>query len=308
MPSVIEVRHCSKLYRKIKALDNISFEVYPGEIFGLVGPNGAGKTTLVRILTTLLQPSSGTISVLGKDIRYQHKEIRKEIGYVPSNPVVYKHLSAWENLILFSSLHSIPSHKASSRIETLLTAFDLWRWRNEKVKNFSSGMTQKVNIIRGILHQPKVLILDEPTTGLDPISRRVVRDFIIETHQKGTTVIFTTHVMWEVEEICHRIGIMHQGRFVGLNTMDQFYNDYFKLRQNYELRVRGPIPPALVNQINNLPYVQSINKGQHDFVIRISNEADPELLLQFLHNAGIPLRSLEWMKPSLEEIFIQRTS
>ncbi len=308
MSSVIEVRQCSKWYRKIRALDHVSFEVYPGEIFGLVGPNGAGKTTLVRILTTLLQPSTGTISVLGKDIRYQHKEIRKEIGYVPSNPVVYKHLSAWENLILFSSLHCIPSRNACSRIETLLKAFDLWRWRNEKVKNFSSGMIQKVNIIRGILHQPKVLILDEPTTGLDPISRRVVRDFIIETHQKGTTVIFTTHVMWEVEEICHRIGIMNQGRFVGLNTMDQFYHDYFKLMQFCELRIRMPISSELAGQINNLPYVQSINKGLHDFVIRINQETDPELLVQFLHDANIPLRSLEWMKPSLEEIFIQRTS
>lgn len=308
MKSVIDVQHCSKHYRNIKALEDISFEVRSGEIFGLVGPNGAGKTTLVRILTTLLKPTQGKILVLGKDVHTQHQQIRSEIGYVPSNPVVYRHLSAKENLIHFSSLHGIPAKIAYSRIELLLKSFDLWKWKDEKVKHFSTGMAQKVNIIRGILHQPKLLILDEPTAGLDPHSRRVVRDFVLETHRLGTTVILTTHVMWEVEEICHRIGIMHKGKFVGINTMGQFYNDYFNQRAYYEIRLRTELSPGFRENAEKMPFVLGINKVKDDYVLRIVHDARPEDFFELLRQSGKPIHEIEWMKPSLEEIFIQLTS
>src|SRR5919197_593787 len=202
-----------------EALQGISFEVERGELFGLLGPNGAGKTTMIKVLTTLLLPTSGTARVLGFDVRGQARQIRPRVGYVfGGDRGLYDRLSAYDNLRYFADLYRVPPRARRERIDSLLEMVELKGRERERVETYSRGMKQRLHIARGLLHDPELLFLDEPTIGLDPLGARELRDTIANLHQAGKTILLTTHYMYEADALCQRIAVIANGSFVATGT------------------------------------------------------------------------------------------
>jgi ABC-2 type transport system ATP-binding protein len=212
---MISVRHLSKSYGTVKAVDDISFDVAPGEIFAFLGPNGAGKTTTIKMLTTLLRPTSGSVQLDGLDPATHQNAVRQRFGIVFQDPSLDHDLTAWENMELHGVLYHVPRTARHERSESLLKLFELWDRRDTIVKQFSGGMKRRLEIARGFLHTPKILFLDEPTLGLDPQSRNQLWTHVKHLNQtEGVTVFLTTHYMDEADRVAHRVGIIDHGRIV----------------------------------------------------------------------------------------------
>jgi len=218
MDSVIETRGLTKRFGRFTAVDHINLSVLKGEIFGFLGPNGAGKSTVIRMLTTLSEPSEGTATVGGYDIVTQADQVRRIIGLVAEKLIVYPRLSAVENLMFFGELYGLDRSQLKDRAEKLLRMVQLEQFKDMPVGGYSSGMRQRVNIIRGLLHDPEILFMDEPTALLDPQSIRFVRDLVKELNQDGKTIILTTHIMEEADELSHRICIIDHGKIIAVET------------------------------------------------------------------------------------------
>src|SRR5271170_4012734 len=215
----IEVEKLAKKFGDFVAVDSLNFSVEHGEIFGLLGPNGAGKSTLIRMLTTLVPPSSGTARVNRFDIVRQADSVRQSIGVIPQAMTSDLELSAWENLTIFGKLYGIPREKRNRTIKRLLHEVDLEQWADKPVKMFSGGMRRRLEIARGLVHEPKIFFLDEPTTGLDPVSRVTVWEMLARLKsERDLTILVTTHYMDEADKLCDRIAIVDHGKFVALNS------------------------------------------------------------------------------------------
>jgi len=220
---MIEVRNLSKRFPahpdpKI-AVDDIQFTVHPGEVFGLIGPNGAGKTTTLRMLCTVLQPSSGTASVAGFDVVAQASEVRRNVGFLSANTGVYDRMTAWEMVQYYGRLNEIPPDILTQRINELFTTLQINDFRDLPGGKMSTGMKQKVSIARALVNDPPVLIFDEPTAGLDILVQRAVLNNIRELRGQGKTIVFSTHIMREVEKLCDRVAIMARGKIVACGTL-----------------------------------------------------------------------------------------
>lgn len=218
MEPVIETHELTKRFGTLTAVDHINLSILKGEIFGFLGPNGAGKTTAMRMLTTLSEPSEGTATVGGYDIVTQAEQVRRIIGLVAEKLIVYPRLSAVENLMFFGELYGLSRRQLKERVENLLRMVQLEQFRDMPVGGYSSGMRQRVNIIRGLLHDPEILFMDEPTALLDPQSIRFVRDLIKELNRDGKTIVLTTHIMEEADELSDRVGIIDHGKIVAVDT------------------------------------------------------------------------------------------
>jgi sodium transport system ATP-binding protein len=205
----------------VHALDHVSFEVRAGEIFGLLGPNGAGKTTCLRLLSTILKPTSGTAEVGGADIVRSPESVRRQIGFLSGDMGSHARLTPREVLGFFGKLNGITGARLSQRIEQMVELFDFGEYANTKIDKLSTGMKQKVAIARTVLHDPPILILDEPSAGLDVPTARLIERFILNARKSGKCILFSTHVMEEAEYLCDRIGVVHQGRLKALGTMEQ---------------------------------------------------------------------------------------
>lgn len=233
MKNVIEVHDLKREYqlkknaffskRKIlTAVDGISFAVKEGEIFGLLGENGAGKTTTIKMLITLLAPTGGTCKVLGFDTFGQEKEIRKKINFIFGGEMgVYRRLSARDNLKYFANLYLIEKTIAKERIEKLLKLVGLEESADQLTETYSKGMIQRLQIARGLINEPDIIFMDEPTVGLDPLGARMLRDIIVELKKQGKTILLTTHYMYEAEELCDRVALMKKGKIIALDTPSQ---------------------------------------------------------------------------------------
>ena len=208
------VERLEKTLGKNKVLRGISFSAQPGEIFGLLGPNGAGKTTTLRIICTLLSPDNGTVEVLGFDTRTAPQEVRKRVGVVTADIGVYPRLSARENIAYFAQLGGVPDGDLKRRVDAVIERLDVGLFADQRAESLSSGQKQKLAIARAIVHDPQVLMFDEPTSNLDVLASRDVREFMVESKQRGKCVIFSTHVMHDAERLCDRITILHQGEVV----------------------------------------------------------------------------------------------
>jgi len=217
MKPIITTHDLTKRFGDFAAVDHINLEVMKGEIFGFLGPNGAGKSTTIRMLTTLSEPSGGTAEVDGFDIRTQADEVRRRIGLVAEKIILYPRLTAVENLMFFGELYGISRAELTSRIDKLLEMVRLENFKNTPVGGYSSGMRQRLNIVRGLLHDPDILFLDEPTALLDPQSVRFVRDLVKELNADGKTIILTTHIMEEADELSHTVGIIDHGKLVAVD-------------------------------------------------------------------------------------------
>jgi ABC-2 type transport system ATP-binding protein len=219
MTSAIEVRDIVKTFGDFTAVAGITFDVKAGEIFGLLGPNGAGKSTLIRMMVTLLPPTSGTATINGFDVVKKADDVRRSIGVIPQAMTSDLELTAYENLLIFAKLYGVPRDKRTRLIAELLEAVELTQWADKPVKNLSGGMRRRVEIARGLVHEPRVFFLDEPTTGLDPVSRTAVWGMLQRIKsQRDLTVLVTTHYMDEADKLCDRIAIVDHGKLVALDS------------------------------------------------------------------------------------------
>jgi sodium transport system ATP-binding protein len=223
---MIEARQLTKVFHdkkrgEIRAVDNVSFRCQPGQIFGLLGINGAGKTTCLRLLATILQPSSGTATVGGHDIVAEPQQVRASIGFLSTATALYGRLTAWEMVAYFGRLHGLAKDALCQRIETIFAMLDMNEFRQRRCDKLSTGMKQKVSIARTLVHDPPVMIFDEPSHGLDVLAARTIVGFIRDCRARGKTVIFSTHVMSEAQKLCDTIAIIHNGRILAEGALGQ---------------------------------------------------------------------------------------
>ena len=228
---MIQLHELTKSFKDLRrgsipALDGVSFQVEPGEIFGLLGPNGAGKTTCLRILSTVLQPTSGTAFVAGYNVSEHPAEVRRNIGFMSSNTGVYDRMTAWELAEHFGRLYGLEEDVLQQRLERVFTTLQMNDIRDQLGSKMSTGMKQKVSIARAVIHDPPVLIFDEPTSGLDVLVARKLLDSIKSLRDEGKCIIFSTHIMREVEKLCDRIAIIHRGRILTMGSVVDLRNQY----------------------------------------------------------------------------------
>lgn len=224
MKTVVKMDGLIKKYDNKPVVDNLTLEIQEGEIFGLLGPNGAGKSTTMNMICSLLKPTAGNIELFGMDIKKDVNKIKPLIGYIPQDLAIYGNLKAWENVELFTSLYHIKGKELKKAIDEALDFVELTDRRNSYAKTFSGGMKRRLNIACALGHKPKLLIFDEPTVGIDPQSRNFILEKIKEANSDGTTVIYTSHYMEEIEAICTRIAIMDNGKIVAIGTKDELKN------------------------------------------------------------------------------------
>lgn len=232
MKPIIQI---DKLYKKYKnadffSVEDLSLQIASGEIYGLLGPNGAGKTTLISMLCGLINPTSGTFSIDGLTFSKNSKEIKKFIGVVPQEYALYPTLTAHENLVYFGSMYGLRGEDLKKTIHILLERLGLLKFANQKIETFSGGMKRRINLIAGLMHQPKVLFLDEPTVGVDVQSRNVIIEFLKEINAAGTTIIYTSHHLVEAEDLCTKISIIDQGKIFASGTPDELVKQTFGAR------------------------------------------------------------------------------
>ena len=288
----VEVSQIAKSFGDTQAVKDVSFEVRPGEIFGLLGPNGAGKTTAIRVILDIFKPDRGSVSILGGNMSDEKKA---NIGYMPEERGLYQDVRLERCLIYLASLKDIPDDEARARLAEYLERFDLAEHKNKKVKELSKGMQQKAQIITTLLHQPELVVIDEPFTALDPLNVQLVKDLMIELRQQGTTIIMSTHQMHQVEELCDRIVLIDQGCNV-------LYGELGEIRNRFSGHA------VLVRSSQELPPISGIEQivaqnGTTKFTLDAATT--PQEILYQLTDQKVILEKFEIAVPSLDEIFIR---
>ncbi|HYA33476.1 MAG TPA: ATP-binding cassette domain-containing protein [Candidatus Bathyarchaeia archaeon] len=305
----IQATNLVKKFGDFIAVDHLSFDVKKGEIFGFLGPNGAGKTTTIRMLCTLSSPTEGSATVAGFDIVKKGAKVREHIGLVSEKMIMYDRLTARENLRLFGELFSIPKNDLRQRIEELLQLVQMEKWADHQIGTFSTGMKQRINVIRALLNEPEILFLDEPTLGLDPQSTSEIRDFARSINDDaGTTIILTTHAMTEADMLCDRISIVDYGKIVALDTPSSLKKMIIGADTSVvELDVPN-ITPALVSDIQSLACTQSVTVEDetHIKVHASGDEACGSIIDAVRAGAG-QIRSIHNVEPTLEDVFLHLT-
>jgi ABC-2 type transport system ATP-binding protein len=295
MRHTVEVDNLSKSFGAVQAVADVSFSVQRGEIFGLLGPNGAGKTTTIRLILDIFRPDKGTVSILGGPMNEAKKD---RIGYMPEERGLYQDLPLDRSLIYFGTLKGMSASEARQRSEEYLKRFDLAQHKRKKVKELSRGMQQKAQIICTVLHQPELLIVDEPFSGLDPVNTKLVKELMTELREQGATIIMSTHMMHQVEELCDRIVLIDEGRNV-------LYGDLNQIRRAYSghevlVRIDGPMP-----EIAGIQETASQNGSLH---LTLTDETTPQdVLIQLVQNKAV-IEQFEIATPGLDEIFIKAVS
>jgi len=310
MEHAIEVNNLTKVYGRpgsgVLAVDHVGFEVRRGEIFGFLGPNGAGKTTTQRMLTTLLEPTEGRITIFGHDLARNAYPVKRQMGLVPEESNVYAELSAWDNLMFTAQLYRVPRRERAARAQELLETFGLWEKRDVKVENFSKGMRRRLSIAMAIIHRPALLFLDEPTPGLDAQSGRAIRDLIRQMNAEGTTVFLTTHQIEEANQLCGRVAIINHGRIAAIDTPERL-KAAFRRVQSVEVALE-PDGGAHGEPLAALPRATTSVKMGDKW--RLYTE-DPSALLSqvmaYANSRKLRVVSLSTLGPSLEDVFLEIT-
>ena len=293
--------------KEIVALDGVDLSIEKGELFGLLGPNGAGKTTITRILATVLLPTSGLAQVFGLDIVKGVKQIRPRIGLVfGGERGLYWRLSGWDNLQYFADLYNVPPEVAKKRIPELLELVGLSDRANERIEGYSRGMKQRLHIARGLIHDPELFFLDEPTIGLDPLAARDLREVIRGLHQAGKTILLTSHYMFEVDALCGRVAVLNKGKILVVDTPSALKRLVANL-EVVEIECFG-IPEELIAKIRSHPAVESVNVERLDQsqLVQIQAPAGAELVKEFLDILeGVQVRKVVTRQPTLEDAYIK---
>jgi len=303
----VETRSLSKSFGTVNAVNDVSFTVKAGEIFGFLGPNGAGKSTTIMILTTLLKPTSGHALVSGYDVMTHPKQVRQSIGYVQQESTVDEYLTGRENLLLQARLNHIPKDQIKKKIDDILELIELSDKQNDPVITYSGGMRKRLDIAGGLLHQPKVLFLDEPTVGLDIQTRRKIWEYIKKIHKEFQMTIFlTTHYMEEADQLCDRIGIIDNGKIQVIDTPENMKNAMGN--EIISLTFENENSEDFLSQLSQIDLVKKINKDNDKFTLFVSSgtEVIPKIF-QISVALGIKITSISLTRPTLDDVFISYT-
>jgi ABC-2 type transport system ATP-binding protein len=303
----IEVENLTKRFGDFVAVNSISFSVGHGEVFGLLGPNGAGKSTLIRMMTTLVPPTSGRVVIMGFDVVRSPNDVRQCIGVIPQAMTSDLDLSAEENMNIFAKFYGLPRDERKKTVAELLAAVDLTQWADKPLKMFSGGMRRRLEIARGLVHHPKIFFLDEPTTGLDPVSRVAVWEMLVKLkRERDLTILVTTHYMDEADKLCDRIAIVDHGKLVALDS---------------PLKLKASVPgkntlevsfanapanwPATLGALPDVAEVKSV-----DNVFRLSSDNGPRTTVELMdaaRKAGVDVTSLSVQSTTLDDVFVYYT-
>lgn len=305
MPDILEIKNLTKSFTNKNVVSELSLNIKKGEVYGLIGPNGAGKTTLINMICGLIKPTNGSITMDSQNIYKDNFKFKKLLGVVPQDIALYTALSAKDNLLFWGRMYNLNGEKLKKRVAECLKLVGLDDRANEKISTFSGGMKRRINIAAAILHEPALLIMDEPTVGIDPQSRNHILETIKQLNSKGMSVIYTSHYMEEVEYLCDRIGIIDHGRLIVQGTIEDVILQIgdeskiiFSLQNNNE---------SAINYIkNNIPNIQEVE--DHKLIVNTANVHQTLLnILDVIKDSGESIATIDILSPSLENSFLQIT-
>jgi ABC-2 type transport system ATP-binding protein len=311
--TILEARNLVKKYGDSTAVKDVNLAIQEGEILGLLGPNGAGKTTIISMITGLLEPTSGHITVDGLDLQADTNAVKAKLGLVPQELALYPTLSARDNLDFFGSIYGLGGKDLRERVDAMLEMVALKERASEAIETYSGGMKRRVNIAAGLLHQPEVLLLDEPTVGVDPQSRNAIFEAVEALNRAGMTVIYTTHYMEEAQRLCHRVAIIDEGQIIALDTPTALIRSL-----GGGILVLGLEDPeadpdlgrvqAVVDRVGELPAVKSITRDDGHFKVEVHRFQEALMaVLDITNELDVRITSMEKWEPNLESVFLHLT-
>lgn len=289
----LQVKDVTKHFGDIRAVNGVSLEVHAGEIFGLLGPNGAGKTTLIRSALDIIRPTSGEINIFGGPMT---EEKKSRIGYLPEERGLYDEMTLVDTLVYLGQLKGLPGSKARMLTENYLKEVELWEARDRKIQALSRGMSQKAQFVAGIMHEPDLIIIDEPFSGLDPVNTRIIKKLLYRMKERGSAIIMSTHQMHQVEEMCSRIFLINRGKQV-------LYGSLEKIREQYS---DNAVEVGLRGELDQVEGVEKLTRSNGDYRMVLSKGVKPEEVLQRLvANPALTVKRFERVEISLDEIFVR---
>jgi ABC-2 type transport system ATP-binding protein len=305
MAPIIEAQQLTRHFGELVAVDGVSFGVQKGEIFGFLGPNGAGKTTTVRMLTSVLDPTSGTATIEDHDIRTDSLGAREHLGIVPEEANVYLDLSVWRNVMLMAELHGVSRAKRREEGGRLLDRLGLGDRKQQKARALSKGLRQRLMLCSALVSGPQILFLDEPTSGLDVHSARLIRDIVRKMNEKGLTVFLTTHNMAEAEEMCDRVAIINQGNIAAIDTPDQL-RDAMKSSRYVQVSFEGAAPER--PELESVEGVNEVREAGEDYRLYSEHPGRTATeLAKLCDSGGLSIAEIATCKPTLEDVFLHLT-
>jgi ABC-2 type transport system ATP-binding protein len=293
---LLDVQHISKSFQQNLALNDVSLSLEKNKIYGLLGPNGAGKTTLIRNITQIFFPDAGQIFFNGEKLSQQHQN---QIGYMPEERGLYKKMKVGEQLMYFAQLRGFSKQQATNKINFWLQKLDIENWRNKTIEELSKGMQQKIQFVATVLHEPTLLILDEPFSGLDPINAELIKNEIFELHKKGTTIIFSTHRMENVEEICEDIFLINNGKIILAGNVQSIKQQF----KQHLIKVDTLIPVSLSESV--LSQTDITEQTHSHLIFKLRENQKPNDILKILLQNNIEISGMIEILPTIHEIFIQ---
>tara|TARA_R110000787_G_scaffold32138_17_gene84999 strand:- start:15772 stop:16692 length:921 start_codon:yes stop_codon:yes gene_type:complete len=300
---MIQVQNLSKSFQNIQAVNDISFTIKKGEIFGLLGPNGAGKSTTLNMMSAILKSDAGSIHINGVDVNGNSKECKHLIGVVPQEISLYEELSAYQNLLFWGNLYGIPSKELKGRIDTTLELIGLLDRKNDVVKTYSGGMKRRINIAAALLHNPKVLFMDEPTVGIDPQSRNHIFEVIETLSKQGMTIIYTTHYMEEVERLCDRIAIIDSGKIIAQGTQSEL-KELVQTKESIQLEFDFLSESNVIQLRESLSYTMTQNENK---LLVESTVKELSKVITTCNELKLSIIDIQLNKVNLEAIFLNLT-
>ena len=304
--SIVKVSNVTKRFNDKLVLDNISFEIEEGEIFGLIGPNGAGKSTLINIMTTLVEATNGSVEIGGYDIVKQPIEAKSLIGLVPQELALMEEMTAYDNLLFFGSLYGLSYKVLKERINEALMATGLMDRKKEKVKKFSGGMKRRLNIAAALMHHPRILIMDEPTVGVDPQSRNHIFEFTKKIcKERNTTVIYTSHYMEEIEELCSKVFIMDLGKEIASGSQEQIKS--LSGEQTKVILTVGHLSGEIVLKLRGLEGISLVTEEGNQVTLTINKDFKLTSAIALLESYSSQLQGIRYEEPRLEDVFLWLT-
>jgi ABC-2 type transport system ATP-binding protein len=302
MNYAIQTTNLSRSFNQVKAVDQVSLEIFPGTIFGFLGPNGSGKTTTIRLLLGLLEPSAGSSRVLSFDPIKDGQKVRENCGALLEHTGLYERLTAEDNLDFYGRVWHLSSQERKTRIKELLEKMDLYDRRDEIVKSWSRGMKQKLAVARAMIHRPKVIFLDEPTAGLDPVASAAFREDLLNlVHNTGVTVFLTTHNLSEAEKVCQQVGVIRSGKLLMVGSPDKLRLE----KGSAFIEVVGSgFSDAVIHSLNQLRGVESVARNDQHIRINVTEGVDTGFLVPFLVQQGVNIEEVRKGQASLEDVFL----
>lgn len=304
--TLLAVQGLHKSYGDMHAVNGVSFDVRRGEIFGLLGPNGAGKTTIISMVTGLLKPDSGSVSFDGHDFRPSNRALQAKIGLVPQELALYPPLSAWDNLVFFGRIYGLKGQRLRQRVAAVLELVGLTERANDAIETYSGGMKRRINLAVGLLHEPELLFLDEPTVGVDPQARNAILETLETLNRAGTTIFYTTHYMEEAQRLCHRVVVIDHGQIIALDTPQALIDSLGS--GIIRLKVPDNAFESLTRQARRLAMIETVSRQDSRVIVK-TDDAPAALigLLDIVNRLDIPITALEILEPNLETVFLQLT-